>query len=167
MLVAAVVFDAAVEAMGFGGVETVLFVKANGGSIEDVRLPGKDTGFHFGRIGDGGEKSFVGIFGGEFLRVGGAFDLRGLLFFFGDSFDDGRCENGEKGAEREGNAGIENHELESRSVDEWDLFDRPDGAAFDKFSFGESLTLVNFSLGEIAGPALDPSGDGTVIPLDE
>lgn len=52
-----------------------------------------------------------GSLGGEFLRVGGAFDLRGLLFFFGDSFDDGRCENGEKGAEREGIAGIENHEI--------------------------------------------------------
>jgi len=52
-------------------------------------------------------------------------------------------------------------------VDKVKLCGRSDGAAFDEFSFGESLTLVNFSLGEIAGPALDPPGDGTVIPLDE
>ena len=81
MLVASVILDATVEAVGFSEVETVLLVEGDGGDVEGVGLPRVDAGFHFIRVGDGGEEGFVGVLGGEVLGACGAFDFLGLFLF--------------------------------------------------------------------------------------
>ena len=104
MLVASVVFDATVEAVGLGEIEAVLFVKGDGGDVEGIRLAGVNAGLHFRGIGDGGKKSLVGILRGELPVIGGAFDFFRFRFF----------RNCQKVVEKEGAqeevTGSENHD---------------------------------------------------------
>ncbi|MFT6863928.1 MAG: hypothetical protein ACJAVK_002490, partial [Akkermansiaceae bacterium] len=104
MLVAAVVLDTTVEAVGLGEIEAVLFVKSDGGDVEGIWLAGVNAGLHFSGVGDGGEESFVGILGRELLGIGSAFNLAGILFW-----GDGKNMGQKEGAQGENETGSENH----------------------------------------------------------
>ena len=82
MLIATVVLDAAIEAMGFRKVEPIFFVKGDGGDVESIWFTCIDASCHFFWVLDSGEKCFVWIRGREFFWIGCAFNF-GSLFIIG------------------------------------------------------------------------------------
>ena len=100
VLVATVVLDAAVEAVGLGEIETILFIKGDCSDVKSVRLTCIDPGRHFPGVLDGGEKRFVRVLGGKFFRVGGA-------FYFWTLFVIGARE--QRGAEKSTEKSFRNH----------------------------------------------------------